>query len=166
MKRLRRPALLAALMTVGALALAAAPGLAAAAGRSAAPAAEDGGGDAGDDKDQAKPAESTPEATLAKAFDAALRTDFEAYLATIHPFHKKDSEDREGIEKYSWRRFVDHASWYLDGGDPTSFEVVKQDEQDGGRRLFLKDQHHDDRMPVPVRFAKQDGVWYITANSL
>ncbi|MGM0574394.1 MAG: hypothetical protein ACQEXJ_01495 [Myxococcota bacterium] len=114
-----------------------------------------------------RPADDTAEAVLKRAFRAALSDDFEAYLETVHPAKRQNAMQRDAIERYEWSRFREQASWYLTSEDPPEFEVARRTGDGEERvRLFVKDQDHSDRMPVPVRFEKRRGHWYIVANSL
>ncbi len=113
------------------------------------------------------PPASTVEATLKAAFEAALAKDFKAYAATVHPDKKSSSNAVKAIERYEWPRFQKHAEWYLVAKKPVTFEILRR--RDAGpdqTRVFLKDQKNKDRMPIPVRLKRHQGVWMITANSL
>ncbi len=110
---------------------------------------------------------------LTAAFAAALAGDFDAYLEAIHPDERANKTQISGLKRYCWARFKRQAAWYLGTkDDPSSFEIEKHDAAgDDKIRVFIKDQLHDKRMPVPVRLklvnsGAAKGKWLITANSL
>lgn len=107
------------------------------------------------------------EATVAKALQAGLDGDFEAYLALVLPELREGNAKKNRIKKSEWRRFRGHAQWYLKERRPITFVVARR-QQDANNyvRLYLQDQKHKDRAPVPVRLKKQGKTWYLVTNSL
>ena len=115
----------------------------------------------------AAPRSDPAEAALAKAFGAALKNDFSAYLAVVHPNEKQNAQQTGQLERYTFGRFVRQAAWYLSGGDPTSFVVDRREELGGGKvKLFIKDVAHPSRASVPVTLEKGAGGFLILSNSL
>ncbi len=107
------------------------------------------------------------EAAVAAAFKAALKNDFQAYLAVVHPNEKAKPEQTTQLEKYTFGRFVRQAAWYLSGNDPESFQVDRREELGGGKvKLFLKDVAHPSRASVPVTLEKSGDAWLLISNSL
>jgi hypothetical protein len=114
-----------------------------------------------------KPAATTPEATVVAALKAALAGDFEAYLVTVHPDHKATSKQIAQRKRYEWKRFAKQAAWYPVSRTPIVIVVTRRDPQgESHYRIFVKDQTHKERMPVPVRLRKSGNAWKIVTNSL
>lgn len=113
------------------------------------------------------PGNDTPEAPVALALSAALSGDFDRYLGAIHSEHRGTPQERDQRQQYEWSRFLEQFRWYLKSEDPLTFVVVsvRVDAPDR-RRVFLRDQIHADRMPVPVRVRRDGDVWRIVVNSL
>ena len=113
------------------------------------------------------PASDTPEGAVAAALAAGLAGDFNAYLATVHPEHKSTKSQIKQRRKYEWSRFTKQAAWYVSKRTPLTFQVTqRRPEGKSLYRLFIKDQTHKDRMPVPVRLKKSGNAWKIVTNSL
>lgn len=113
------------------------------------------------------PAGDTPEGVVAAALAAGLAGDFNAYLATVHPEHKTTKTQIKQRRKYEWSRFNKQAAWYVSQRTPLTFQVTqRRPEGKTMYRLFIKDQTHKDRMPVPVRLKKSGNAWKIVTNSL
>lgn len=107
------------------------------------------------------------EAAVAAAFKAALKNDFQAYLAVVHPTEKAKPEQTAQLEKYTFGRFVRQAAWYLSGSDPESFQVDRREELGGNKvKLFIKDVAHPSRASVPVTLEKRGDAWLLLSNSL
>lgn len=107
------------------------------------------------------------EAAVAKAFAAALKNDFKAYLEVVHPTEKAKPEQLTQLEKYTFGRFVRQAGWYLAGTDSESFQVERREELGGGKvKLFIKDVAHPSRASVPVTLEKSGDGFFLLANSL
>ena len=107
------------------------------------------------------------EAAVATAFRAALKNDFQAYLAVVHPAEKGNPQQLTQLEKYTFGRFVRQAAWYLNGTDADSFQIERREELGGGKlKLFLKDIAHPSRASVPVTLEKSGGNFFILSNSL
>jgi len=107
------------------------------------------------------------EAVVAKAFTAALKNDFQGYLAVVHPSEKATPAQTTQLEKYTFGRFVRQASWYVNGKDADSFQVERREELGGGKvKLFLKDIAHPSRASVPVTLEKSGAGFMLLSNSL
>lgn len=115
------------------------------------------------------PSPESPEAPIALALTAAMAGDFDLYLGAIHPEHKSSEDERTDRQMYEWKRFLAQHEWYLTGdrsGQPRF--VVTSHRKDGPRvmRVFLRDQVHPERMPVPVRLKRHGNQWKIVVSSL
>lgn len=107
------------------------------------------------------------EAAVGKAFAAALKNDFKAYLEVVHPGEKAKPEQVTQLEKFTFGRFVRQAGWYLSGGDSDSFQVERREELGGGKvKLFIKDIAHPSRASVPVTLEKVGDGFFLLSNSL
>lgn len=118
---------------------------------------------AGQPAGQPAPAGS-PEAVVLAAVQAALRNDFQAYLALVHSQEKSNAKQVTQIEQFSWKRFVNQARWYLDNGGNVYVERRNQEGQD--LMLYMRDFYNAGRMPPPMRLRPDQGQWRIAANSL
>jgi len=115
----------------------------------------------------AAPRSDPAEATVSKAFKAALGNDFQAYLAVVHPSEKASPQQTQQLERFTFGRFVRQAAWYLSGSDPDSFQIDRREELGGGKvKLFLKDIAHPSRASVPVTLEKSGGEFLLLTNSL
>ncbi|MCS6898327.1 MAG: hypothetical protein NZX77_00955 [Polyangiaceae bacterium] len=112
---------------------------------------------------QSAPAGS-PEAVVQAAVHAALRNDFQAYLALVHSQEKINAKQISQIEHFSWKRFVNQARWYLDNGGNIYVERRHQEGQD--LILYVRDFSNAGRMPPPMRLRPDQGQWRIASNSL
>lgn len=112
------------------------------------------------------PAPGSPEAVVASALEAALAGDFAAYLKTVHPDERATPTQRSERERYEWKRFKNHAEWYVKTRTPLTFVLVSRDGEGDNLRIFVRDQKNKDRMPVPVRLKRTGSGWGITTNSL
>ncbi|MBT9555218.1 MAG: hypothetical protein IV100_04270 [Myxococcales bacterium] len=115
------------------------------------------------------PSPESPEAPIALALTAAMAGDFDLYLGAVHPEHKGSDDERTDRQIYEWKRFLAQYDWYLTGdrsGAPRF--VVTSHRKDGPRvmRVFLRDQVHPERMPVPVRLKRHGKEWKIVVSSL
>lgn len=111
--------------------------------------------------------EGTAEHAIIKAFEAAIAGDFEAYLAVVHSEHKETRDQRSQRERYEWKRFKKQHEWYLKSKKPITFVITSvREEGNKQKRIFVKDQTHPKRMPVPVRLKKDGEAWKITVSSL
>lgn len=115
------------------------------------------------------PSPESPEAPIALALTAAIAGDFDLYLGAVHPEHKGSEDERTDRRIYEWKRFLAQHEWYLAGdrsGAPRF--VVTSHRKDGPRvmRVFLRDQVHPERMPVPVRLKRHGKEWKIVVSSL
>ena len=115
------------------------------------------------------PSQESPEAPIALALTAAISGDFDLYLGAVHPEHKGSEDERTDRRNYEWKRFLAQHEWYLAGdrsGGPRF--VVTSHRKDGPRvmRIFLRDQVHPERMPVPVRLKRHGSEWKIVVSSL
>ena len=113
------------------------------------------------------PAPTSEEAPIAEAFRAAQKGDFNAYLLVVHP-ERRGSPAMEAERKATeWKRFLNQFKWYLTATEPPTFVVTAKDSDGPGlARVFLKDQTHPDRMPVPVRLMLDGTVWKVLVSSL
>jgi hypothetical protein len=115
----------------------------------------------------AAPRSDPAEVAVAAAFRAALKNDFQAYLAVVHASEKASPQQVSQLERYTFGRFVRQAAWYLSGRDPESFQVERREELGGGKvKMFLKDLAHPSRASVPVTLEKSGAVYLLLANSL
>ncbi len=105
-----------------------------------------------------------PEAVVQAAVQAAMRNDFQAYLALVHSQEKENARQVAGIEQFSWKRFVGQASWYLDGGG--SVQVARRAQEGQDLMLYMQDFKNAGRMPPPMRLRPDQGGWRIVTNSL
>lgn len=105
-----------------------------------------------------------PEEVVHGAIQAALRNDFQGYLALVHSLEKSNAKQVSQIEQFSWKRFVTQARWYLDNGGNIHVERRNQEGQD--LMLYMRDFHNAGRMPPPVRLRPDQGQWRIVTNSL
>ena len=113
------------------------------------------------------PSSTTPEGTVVAALKAGMAGDFNAYLTTVHPDHKKVKKQIAQRRRYEWNRFSKQAQWYVKARRPFTIEVTRRNPEGKSHyRIFIKDQTHPDRMPVPVRLRKSGGAWKIITNSL
>ena len=116
------------------------------------------------------PAAGTPEEVVTKALEAALAGDFAAYVAMVHSEHKETARQRSQRERYEWTRFKRQAEWYVASRNPLAWELVRRAaEGEAYLKMFVKDQKHPDRMPVPVRMKKDPkagNAYRIVVNSL
>lgn len=114
------------------------------------------------------PAKDSAEAAIQAALEAALAGNFAAYLAQIVPSERDGEEQRKQKERYEWKRFKAQAAWYLTARKPVTFQIVKREMLEDANRvkLFVKDQVHPERSPVPVQCVNEGGRWWIRTNSL
>ena len=111
--------------------------------------------------------EGTAEYAIIKAFEAAIAGDFDAYLTVVHSEHKETRDQRSQRERYEWKRFKKQHEWYLKSKKPVTFVITSvREEGTKHKRIFVKDQTHPKRMPVPVRLKKDGDAWKITVSSL
>ncbi|MSP92490.1 MAG: hypothetical protein EXR79_11935 [Myxococcales bacterium] len=114
------------------------------------------------------PVKDSAEAAIQAALEAALAGNFAAYLAQIVPAERDGEEQRKQKERYEWKRFKAQAAWYLTARKPVTFQVVKREmlEDANQIKIFVKDQVHSERSPVPVQCVNEGGRWWIRTNSL
>ena len=123
-----------------------------------------------------QPSKGSPEALIASALIAAQDTDekkgFDAYKKLVHPDRRSSAIALVQLRRYSWKRFREQAADYILGGTKSGFVVVRQEparaaKRGSSARLFVDPINNVKRTyPVPIRFKKHDGDWYILSNSL
>lgn len=107
------------------------------------------------------------EEVVGRALAAAMKNDFKAFVALVHPREKASAAQLTQLEKYTFTRVARQAKWYLKGGDAFSFEIDRREDMGGGRvKLFVKDLSHPTRAAVPVALEKTAGGFAIISNSL
>ena len=122
------------------------------------------------------PKKGSPEALLVSALIAAQDTDekkgFEAYKRLVHPERKSSAIALVQLRGYSWKRFRQQATDYILTGTKGGYVVVREEPKRRTKatkhvRLFIDPIHNKRRAyPVPIRFKRHDGRWYILSNSL
>jgi hypothetical protein len=118
----------------------------------------------------------SPEALIASALIAAHDEDekkgFDAYKRLVHPDRRSSAIALVQLRRYSWKRFRDQASDYVLSGTDSGFVIVREEPARASKRgksarLFIDPINNTKRTyPVPIRFKKHDGDWYILSNSL
>ncbi|MBD89058.1 MAG: hypothetical protein CL940_01825 [Deltaproteobacteria bacterium] len=121
-------------------------------------------------------AKGSPEALIASALVAAQDKDekkgFDAYKKLVHPDRRSSAIALVQLRRYSWKRFRAQAADYILGGTTSGFVIVREEPERASKRgqsarLFIDPINNAKRTyPVPIRFKKQDGDWYILSNSL
>ena len=122
------------------------------------------------------PTKGTPEALIASALLAAHEKDekegFDAYKRLVHPDRRSSAIALVQLRRYSWKRFRDQAADYVLTGTKSGFVIVREEPSKPSKRgqsarLFIDPINNAKRTyPVPIRFKKHDGDWYILSNSL
>jgi hypothetical protein len=123
-----------------------------------------------------QPSKGSPEALIASALIAAHHEDekkgFDAYKRLVHPDRRSSAIALVQLRRYSWKRFRDQAADYVLAGTKSGFVVVREEPERASRRdksarLFVDPINNVKRTyPVPIRFKKHSGDWYILSNSL
>jgi len=118
----------------------------------------------------------TPEALLSEALTAAKDADekkgFDAYKRLVHPDRRSSAIALVQLRRYSWKRFRQQARDYVLTGTDAGYIIVREEPTKRSRstkhaRLFIDPVNNTRRAyPVPIRFKKHDGDWYILSNSL
>ncbi len=118
----------------------------------------------------------SPEALIASALIAAHDKDekkgFDAYKKLVHPDRRSSAIALVQLRRYSWKRFRDQAADYVLSGTDSGFVIVREEPARASKRgksarLFIDPINNVKRTyPVPIRFKKHDGDWYILSNSL
>jgi hypothetical protein len=121
------------------------------------------------------PADATIHQVLTRIFEAGLMADAEdtwALMAKLtHPSQMQGPRALDHFKAFNWHKLRRTASTYLRNNDPASFVIAYTDPAeittaDDRVRVFLK---VDDRMPVPIGFARdknQNNAWRVTMMSL
>jgi hypothetical protein len=123
-----------------------------------------------------KPKKDTPEALLVTALIAAQDKDekrgFDTYKRLVHPERRSSAIALVQLRRYSWKRFRDQASDYVLAGTQGGFITVREEPTRRNKgtkhvRLFVDPINNKRRTyPVPIRFKRHDGQWFILSNSL
>ena len=118
----------------------------------------------------------SPEALIASALVAAHDEDekkgFDAYKRLVHPDRRSSAIALVQLRRYSWKRFREQAADYVLAGTKSGFVIVREEPDRASKRgksarLFIDPINNKKRTyPVPIRFKKHDGDWYILSNSL
>jgi hypothetical protein len=121
------------------------------------------------------PANATIHQVLTRVFEAGLMAEQEdtwALMAKLtHPSQMQGPRALDHFKAFNWHKLRRTAAGYLKNGDPSSFTIAYTDPAeitatDDRVRVFLK---VDDRMPVPIGFARdktQNNAWRVTMMSL
>lgn len=124
---------------------------------------------------EAPPASATIHQVLTRVFEAGLMADQEdtwALMAKLtHPSQMQGPRALDHFKAFNWHKLRRTASSYLRNNDPSTFSIAYTDPaeitaNDDRVRVFLK---VDDRMPVPVGFARdktQNNAWRVTMMSI
>jgi hypothetical protein len=123
-----------------------------------------------------KPKKGTPEALLVNALIAAQDKDekrgFDSYKRLVHPERRSSAIALVQLRRYSWKRFRDQAKDYVLAGTQGGYITVREEPAKRNKgtkhvRLFIDPINNKRRTyPVPIRFKRHDGAWFILSNSL